>query len=101
MAKVLPLNRLIANQSVEAMVRWEKTKNWRPYSSIRESDQIEIVVDDIGKILVLCEYIPSDEIRKHILADIRELAEVREAGLRRDSFRGGAERNSLFKIPGL
>ena len=104
MAKVLPMNSLIQSQSVEAMVRWEKTKNWRPYASIQETEQIEIVVDEIGKIMVQCEYIASDEIKKHILADQRELAEIRDAGLRRDSFRQaqrGSEAASLFKIPGL
>ena len=51
-ARQLPMHALIQNQSVQSELRWEKTKNWRPYASIKESEQIEVLVEDVGKMLV-------------------------------------------------
>lgn len=63
------MNNLIASQSVQAELRWEKTKGWRPNVSIKESEEIELYVDDVGKINVICDYISSSEIKSQILQD--------------------------------
>lgn len=57
MAKNLPLDNLIMSQGVQAELRWEKTKDWFPHCSLQESDLVEVYVDNVGKILVQCEYI--------------------------------------------
>ncbi len=69
MAMQLPMHDLVVSQNVRAELRWQKTKDWRPYASPKESDQIEILVEKIGKILVQCEYISQNEIKQHILQD--------------------------------
>ena len=53
------------------------------------------MVENIGKLLVQCEFITSSDIKAHILADKREQAEIMEAGLRRDSIRSG-RKSSIF-----
>ena len=51
-ASQLPMYKLIQNQTVQAAVRWEKTTNWRPYSDFKESEMIEVLVEEVGKIQV-------------------------------------------------
>ena len=84
-ADKLPMHHLVTNQIVQAELRWEKTKNWRPYAGIKESEQIEVVVEDVGKIQIQCEYIQQSEIKQHIMQDQREQSEIIEAGLRKES----------------
>ena len=68
-AKLLPMNNLISSESVQAELRWEKTKNWHPSASKKESEAIEMFIDDVGKIIVSCDYISCSEIKSHILQD--------------------------------
>jgi hypothetical protein len=37
-AQNLPMHTFITNETVNAEMRWEKTKNWRPYAFIKESE---------------------------------------------------------------
>ena len=68
-AKQLPINTFLANESLHADLRWEMTSNWAPYSVIRETDRIKGEVEEIGKILVSCEYISESEIKQQIVKD--------------------------------
>ena len=36
-AKSLPMHSIILKSPVQAELRWERTKNWRPYANIKES----------------------------------------------------------------
>ena len=60
-------------------------------------------MEDVGKILVQCEYISEGQIKSHILLDKQVQKGITDAGLRRDSINdcSGAARPGLFKIPGL
>ena len=100
-AQNLPLHGFISNQTVHAELRWEKTKNWRPYASIKESEQISVLVEGVGKILVQCEYISQSEIKQHVNQDQMEQLEIIEAGLRRDSLNSTPRQSKIFNIPGL
>ena len=51
-ANHLPMQNLILNQTVQAELRWEKTKNWRPYADIKDSEMIEVFVEEVGKIQI-------------------------------------------------
>ena len=95
------MNNLILSQSVQAELRWEKTKGWRANSSLKESELIEFQVENVGKIIIQCQYIADREIESHLLQDKQEQGSINEAGLRRDSISKSNARPNLFKIPGL
>ena len=65
----MPINTFLANESISADLRWEMTSNWAPYTSIRETDQVIGEVEEVGKILVSCEYISESEIKQQIIKD--------------------------------
>ena len=51
LARDLPLHNILhSNYNLQSEHRWDKTKNWRPYDRIKESDLIEILVEDVGKV---------------------------------------------------
>lgn len=52
---------------------------------MKESEQIEILVDDVGKMLVQCEFISVADLNSNILRNQQEKAQMKEAGLRKDS----------------
>ena len=54
---------------MQAELRWEKTKGWRSNSSLKESELIELLVENVGKILIQCEFISDREIESHLLQD--------------------------------
>lgn len=56
------MHSIVSGGTISAEVRWEKTKNWRSYSSIQESEQIEVLVEGVGKMLVQCEFICSSQV---------------------------------------
>ena len=95
------MNNLIMSQSVKAELRWEKTKGWRSNSSLKESELIELHVENVGKILIQCEYILDREIESHLFQDKQEQGLINEAGLRRDSINQSTTRSNVFKIPGI
>ena len=100
-AKALPMNNLILSQCVQAELRWERTKGWRSNSTLKESELIELQVENVGKIIIQCEYIQDREIESHLLQDKQEQSSINEAGLRRDSINKSTARPNLFKIPGF
>ena len=51
------MQHLIESQTVMAELRWERTKNWRPYAKVEESPQIEEVIEGAGKLRIQCKYI--------------------------------------------
>lgn len=52
LAKSLPINNLISSSGVQAELRWEKTKNWNLHCGRKESEVIQVQIDDVGKLLV-------------------------------------------------
>jgi len=69
---------------------------------LKESDLIELNIENVGKILVQCEFISDREIESHLIQDKQEQRSINEAGLRKDSINESSARQSnLFKIPGL
>ena len=60
---------LISSQTVQAELRWERTKNWRHYADVKESASVEVNVEGAGKIRVHCKYISLGEIKQHIMQD--------------------------------
>ena len=67
LARNLPINNLISNQSIQAELRWEKTKDWNSYRSLQESEVIEMQISNVGKIMVQCDYITESQIKSFIL----------------------------------
>ena len=67
LTKELPLHELIYSQNVRPELRWQKTQNWRNVANVKESKQIEVTVEGVGKMLVLCEYIAASDIKSDIL----------------------------------
>ena len=44
----MPINTFLANESLNADLRWEMTSNWAPYASIKETDQVKGEVEEVG-----------------------------------------------------
>ena len=75
-ARVLPLNGLIASQAVHAVLSWRKQKEWRNSQEIKDSERIEVLVEGAGKVTVVCEHINESQIKKQILQDKQERDEL-------------------------
>ena len=60
---------LMRFRNVHAELRWEKTKVWRANASLKESEPIEVFIEDVGKVLVTVEYISAREIESHLSMD--------------------------------
>ena len=69
LAQNLPMSSLMSQKVLNAELRWEKTKNWRPNAKVIESDQLSFNLDGVGRILVQVEYLTEKDLKGHILAD--------------------------------
>lgn len=67
LAKRLPMHELIHSQAVKPELRWQKTSNWRNPDQVQESEQLEVVFEDVGKLLISCVFITASEVKSDIM----------------------------------
>ena len=56
---------LTSASNFQADIRWEKGKDWRK-DRRQETETIEVIIDDVGKLLLNAEYITLNELHQHL-----------------------------------
>ena len=71
LCKSLPIQNVIEKSTIEADIRWEKTKDWRSERR-QETPQIEVYFDDVGKLMINAEYVTQNELVYDLKKDQKE-----------------------------